>query len=90
MVVIYGISVLEPAQVKGVMHIMQWKFKSCPRCDGDMFIESDLYGWYQQCLQCGHVHSLRSTVELVPQARSEREQERLVTTLSKGGAVSDE
>jgi len=61
-----------------------WKFKSCPRCDGDMFIDRDLYGWYEQCIQCGYARDLRSTVKLGQQACSEKEKERRVTTLSKG------
>jgi len=44
-----------------------WKFKSCPRCDGDMFIDRDLYGWYEQCIQCGYARDLRSTVKLEQQ-----------------------
>lgn len=29
--------------------------KSCPRCEGDMHINSDIYGEYKECLQCGHM-----------------------------------
>ena len=32
-------------------------FKSCPRCDGDVFKGSDLYGAYLDCLQCGSMPS---------------------------------
>lgn len=32
------------------------KFKSCPKCSqGDMALARDVYGWYQQCLQCAHI-----------------------------------
>jgi len=41
-----------------------WKFKSCPQCDGDVFIDRDLYGWYEQCIMCGYVYELRVMVEL--------------------------
>lgn len=27
--------------------------RSCPRCKGDMHVESDMYGKYRQCWQCG-------------------------------------
>ncbi len=37
----------------------RWKVRSCPRCGGDIFIEKDLDGWYEQCLQCSHRHELR-------------------------------
>ena len=33
---------------------MMWRFKSCPKCSGDIFIDSDTDGWYVQCLQCGY------------------------------------
>jgi ribosomal protein S27AE len=32
----------------------KWKFKSCPRCGGDILIDHDLDSWYAQCLQCGY------------------------------------
>jgi len=31
---------------------MFW-FKSCPRCDGDLTEQQDVYGRYVSCLQCG-------------------------------------
>jgi len=37
---------------KGVCADM-WRFKSCPKCKGDIFIEKDRDGWYEHCLQCG-------------------------------------
>jgi len=35
------------------------RFKSCPRCHGDMYLENDLYSWDEVCLNCGfrRVHS---------------------------------
>lgn len=33
---------------------MLW-LKSCPRCQGDMFLDRDFYGSYVSCLQCGYV-----------------------------------
>ena len=29
-------------------------FKGCPRCRGDMYLTSDQYGRYVECLQCGY------------------------------------
>ena len=29
--------------------------KGCPRCRGDIYADSDEYGAYRQCLQCGFV-----------------------------------
>jgi hypothetical protein len=35
---------------------MVW-LKACPRCLGDLISESDLYGSYVACLQCGREFS---------------------------------
>ncbi|MCH7552833.1 MAG: hypothetical protein IIC82_02395 [Chloroflexi bacterium] len=32
--------------------------KSCPRCQGDMYLEKDSYGSFHQCLQCGNTKDL--------------------------------
>lgn len=45
-----------------------WRFKACPRCGGDNFIDRDRDGWYEQCLQCGH--GVRSAA-LVQMTRTE-------------------
>jgi len=34
--------------------MVRWKVKSCPRCNGDMFVDRDLDNWYEQCLQCSY------------------------------------
>jgi ribosomal protein L37AE/L43A len=34
------------------------RLKSCPKCKGDVRIDRDQYGWYEQCLQCGHVRDM--------------------------------
>jgi hypothetical protein len=31
---------------------MMW-LKSCPRCRGDLVLDSDYYGQYVSCIQCG-------------------------------------
>jgi hypothetical protein len=31
---------------------MIW-LKSCPRCRGDLILDSDYYGHYVSCIQCG-------------------------------------
>ena len=33
-----------------------WRFNNCPRCGGDIYIEKDKTGWYENCLQCGYTH----------------------------------
>ncbi len=33
-------------------------FKACPRCKGDLYTNSDLYGEYKECLQCGYIEEI--------------------------------
>ena len=57
--------------------------RSCPRCKGDMHVESDMYGKYRQCWQCGFLEDVsrditankaktRELVGAVPTKRSTR------------------
>jgi hypothetical protein len=38
--------------------MLNWGLKSCSRCGGDVFIDRDADGWYEQCLQCSHRREL--------------------------------
>ena len=31
------------------------KFKVCPRCHGDLYLNEDVFGKYVNCLQCGYM-----------------------------------
>ena len=31
-----------------------WNAKSCPRCRGDIFLDEDVGGRFEKCLQCGY------------------------------------
>jgi len=44
--------------------MVMWKLKSCPRCRGDIFIDKELDGWHEQCLQCGYVRNIPNTVNV--------------------------
>lgn len=35
-----------------------WKFKSCPKCYGDLYVDWDMNGWFVECLQCGYMSDL--------------------------------
>lgn len=51
-----------------------WKFKSCPRCRGDIFLDRDLENWYEQCLQCSYRHELKNIAEFEKEpAQKEKE-----------------
>jgi DNA-directed RNA polymerase subunit M/transcription elongation factor TFIIS len=36
------------------------RLDSCPKCKGQLLLEKDNYGLYQQCLQCGYLHDLQA------------------------------
>lgn len=40
------------------------KLKSCPRCRGDVIVDWDHHGGYEQCLQCGYQHDLKNVVKV--------------------------
>ena len=35
-----------------------WNLKKCPRCNGDIFIDDDVVGVFEKCLQCGYEKEL--------------------------------
>ncbi len=37
--------------------------KRCPKCGGNVFLHRDFHGWYEECLQCGHISNLPDLVE---------------------------
>ncbi|MBN1191379.1 MAG: hypothetical protein JXA46_16605 [Dehalococcoidales bacterium] len=39
-----------------------WRYKGCPRCHGDIFIEEDVDASYLKCLQCGYEKALNTEV----------------------------
>jgi hypothetical protein len=43
--------------------MVMWKLKTCPRCQGDLFLDKDVDGWYEQCLQCGYRRQMRPIAE---------------------------
>ena len=36
---------------------MMW-LKGCPKCHGDLYLDSDGYGTFVECLQCGLLRDL--------------------------------
>lgn len=43
---------------------VMWRLKGCPKYGGDVFTDYDMNGWYEQCLQCGYLHDLRTILEV--------------------------
>jgi hypothetical protein len=49
-------------------------FKSCPRCQGDVYVDADAYGAFAKCLQCGFARDLPSVEALKKALRKKVEQ----------------
>ncbi len=49
-----------------------WRFKSCPKCKGDMLVDRDHDGCYKWCLQCGYQHTLIDIIKVRPQDKVEK------------------
>jgi hypothetical protein len=50
------------------------RLDSCPKCKGQLLLEKDNYGLYQQCLQCGYLHDLQA-FPVIDEQRIEEEKE---------------
>ena len=35
----------------------------CKRCGGNLYLDRDFNGWYEACLQCGHIRDLAVVYE---------------------------
>ncbi len=42
------------------------KFHKCKKCNGTLILDRDEYGWYEECIQCGHVQEVNSHGEPIP------------------------
>ncbi len=49
-----------------------WKLKCCPRCQGDVFLDTDLDGWYEKCLQCSYERELKTLDEFKKQQETKK------------------
>jgi hypothetical protein len=48
--------------------------KLCPKCRGNIYLSSDYYGRYEQCLQCGYINDLDAVNENDKQVAKVKEQ----------------
>ena len=55
-----------------------WKFKSCPRCKGDLYVDRDSYSWYQGCIQCGYLKDLPNLALSCKQPEKEQQEQALL------------
>jgi ribosomal protein S27AE len=40
------------------------RLRECPRCQGDILLALDSYGWYEECIQCGYIRDLHNMGEI--------------------------
>ena len=52
------------------------QLKGCPRCQGDLNVNRDMYGEYQECLQCGYMKDIETPNALLP-ASAQRAKKRV-------------
>ena len=62
---------------------MMLYLKACPRCQGDVKYESDVYGKFLECLQCGF---LISSHKVESRGSSEEDDRAKVTAGSEAAA----
>lgn len=48
--------------------------KRCPKCIGNLVLDCDFLGWYEQCIQCGHMHYVEMTVKIPNRQQPKREE----------------
>lgn len=41
----------------------KWIKNGCPRCGGSMFIDNDMDGWYEQCINCSFRQELKDATD---------------------------
>ena len=42
-----------------------FRLKGCLRCGGDIIFNRDQFGWYEDCIQCGHQSNVDIQNELI-------------------------
>jgi DNA-directed RNA polymerase subunit M/transcription elongation factor TFIIS len=59
-----------------------WNLKGCPKCNGDLFIDSDIDGWYTGCLQCGYLRDMKNTIKFERQPSPGKHKSKVALPLS--------
>lgn len=57
------------------------KLKGCPKCGGDIQLDKDHYGWFEQCFQCGFLRDLPDIAGVKPQLAEDAKE---LTGVGKG------
>lgn len=49
------------------------KLKGCPKCKGDVVLDRDIHGWFEQCIQCGYLHDMTDNINAPRTEEKEKE-----------------
>jgi len=41
----------------------KWRISGCPRCGGSLFVDRDMDGWYEQCINCSYRNELKVSAD---------------------------
>ena len=63
-----------------------WRFKGCPKCRGDVYLDKDGNGWFEECLQCGHVQYMEPLSFVDKQSYGRRNGEAVAVGVRRDGA----
>jgi hypothetical protein len=63
---------MSPNKEERMDNMGAWKYKSCPRCGGDVYIGEDEYDLYEKCLQCSFERELKILKEYKQQQGTEK------------------
>ena len=61
--------------------------RRCPKCGGNLYLDRDYNGWYEQCLQCGFIKDLAVVYE--HKVRAEKENKKPVQVKSRSGTKKE-
>jgi hypothetical protein len=60
----------------------------CPKCGGNLYLDRDYNGWYEQCLQCAYIKDL--AVVFQNRKRVEKQGQENVRIGLKGGISKED
>jgi hypothetical protein len=56
-----------------------YRLKGCLRCGGDILVNHDQFGWYEDCIQCGHQSNVDGQNKLIEELLKNKKGSMLVT-----------
>lgn len=60
----------------------KWKINGCPKCGGSLFVDRDIDGWYEQCVNCSYRNELKVVVGSTEKVAAKEKQSSVQTSSS--------